>query len=88
MGVAHVPARLQLQVGEHTALAWRLNGDHACLPRASDRSVAVFYADEYSSQPHDAWAVVASSYWARVLVPLTLFIVPLTDLLWMGHLPK
>ena len=36
----------------------------------------------------DAWAVVASSYWARVLVPLTLFIVPLTDLLWMGHLPK
>ncbi|KAL1508499.1 hypothetical protein AB1Y20_004600 [Prymnesium parvum] len=57
-------------------------------PLASNCSVAIFYANEYSAQRTDSWATIASTYWARVLIPLTLVIIPVVDLLWMVHLPN
>lgn len=58
-------------------------------PLVSSCTVAVFYADEYRELHQSAsWAVVVSASWTRVLVPLTLVVVPLTDVLWMAHLPN
>jgi len=55
-------------------------------PLASNCTVAVRYASEYSfvSEP---WAIVAA-YWSQILVPITLILIPCTDLLWVAHLPN
>ena len=55
------------------------------------RHTALHYV-RYSLYPQGmgshSWPTVPSHYWSVALVPLTLVVVPCTDVLWMFHVPN
>ena len=59
-------------------------------PLASNCTVAVRYAIDYdarSSAERAEWVAWTAAHWSAALVPITLVLVPCTDLLWMFHMP-
>ena len=56
--------------------------------RGAERSNGVLHAHADAIPGGQTWTATCSLYWSRVLVPLTLLLVPLTDVLWMLWLPN
>lgn len=64
-------------------------------PLATTCSVAEYYSIDLAlaidsgrgAGAHAIGVASASAFWSRVLVPLTLVVVPLIDLMWVANLP-
>jgi len=75
------------------ASLWPLSPAWASLtfPLVSNCTVSVLLANYYNpfncTRHCVSWAM-ATTYWTRGLIPITLLAVPLTDLAWLLHLPR
>jgi hypothetical protein len=56
-------------------------------PLVSNTTVATLVAHFYSHHSAPPFWAHASALWASALLPLTLGLIPLTDVLWVAHLP-